>query len=149
VKATDQFHVGVVVDDLEATLAQLTDLFGYEWCDEIGGPMKVVVPGGETEVEVRFVYSRTEPRVEVIRTAPGTLWEPAGASGIHHLGYWSDDVAGDSAALLARGYVAEAAGVRPDGTPYWTFHRSAIGPRVELVDRAVQPGLEQYWAQGR
>ena len=74
---------------------------------------------------------------------PGTLWVPAPASGIHHLGYWSDDVAADAARLTARGYAAEATGVRPDGTAVWAYHRSASGPRIELVSRAIAAGLEQ------
>jgi hypothetical protein len=71
---------------------------------------------------------------------------------IHHLGYWSDDVAADSAVLAVlavlaeRGYALEATGVQPDGVPYWAYHRGASGPRIELVSRTVQAGLEQYWA---
>ena len=41
-KAGDQFHVGIVVDDLDATLAELTALFGYEWSDPIGGPTSIL-----------------------------------------------------------------------------------------------------------
>lgn len=146
-KASDQFHFGIVVDDLESTLDQLTELFGYEWCAEIGGPTTVAFPDGEAEVNLRFVYSATSPRVEVIRAVPGTPWVPA-ASGVHHLGYWSDDVAADSADLVRAGYVTEAVGKRPDGTPYWTYNRSPEGLLVELVSRAIQPSLEQYWASG-
>ena len=29
-RAADQFHAGIVVDDLEASLADLAELFGYE-----------------------------------------------------------------------------------------------------------------------
>ncbi|MFN2538518.1 MAG: VOC family protein [Mycobacteriales bacterium] len=141
----DQFHVGIVVEDLESSLEELTQLFGYEWCDVIGGPTSVTGPEGDVVVDLRFAYSRTPPRMEVIRTVPGTLWVPSD-SGIHHLGYWSDDVAADSAELVRRGYATEAVGSRPDGTPYWSFHRIDTGPRVELVSRSVQPGLEQYWA---
>ena len=87
----------------------------------------------------------TVPRVEVIQSIPGTLWTPAVGSGIHHLGYWSDDVATDAALLAARGYAAEATGVRPEGSPVWAYHRSASGPRIELVSRELAVGLEQYW----
>ena len=69
-------------------------------------------------------------------------------SGIHHLGYWSDDVVADAALLVARGYATEATGVRPDGTPVWAYHRSARGPRIELVSRDLAAGLEQYWESG-
>jgi hypothetical protein len=30
VRAEDQFHVGIVVEDFEGTLARLSSLFGYE-----------------------------------------------------------------------------------------------------------------------
>jgi hypothetical protein len=133
VKGQDQFHVGIVVDDLEAALAEHTELFGYQWCDVISVPTQVTLPDGDHELEFTFAYSVTVPRLEMIRTMPGTLWEPAADSGIHHLGYWSDDV---------------ATGHRPDGEPYWSFHQSTSGPRLELVSSSVKEGLEGYWASG-
>jgi hypothetical protein len=152
VKAADQFHIGIVVDDLEGTLESLTALYGYEWAPEIGGPTPVVLPSGpagslvEAQPELRFAYSKTVPRLEVIRSVPGhPIWQPA-SSGIHHLGYWSDDVAADSKALVAQGYEVEVTGVRPDGSPYWAYHRPANGPRIELISRDVQPGLERLWS---
>jgi hypothetical protein len=148
VKGQDQFHVGIVVDDLEAALAEHTELFGYQWCDVISVPTQVTLPDGDHELEFTFAYSVTVPRLEMIRTMPGTLWEPAADSGIHHLGYWSDDVAADSAELVRRGFVTEATGHRPDGEPYWSFHRSTSGPRLELVSSSVKEGLEGYWASG-
>jgi catechol 2,3-dioxygenase-like lactoylglutathione lyase family enzyme len=145
VNASDQFHVGIVVDDLDATLASLTELFGYEWGTEVTVPTPVQLPSGTVEVELSFVYSRSTPRLEVIRSRPGTLWVPVEGSGIHHLGYWSDDVEADVEALAARGFAVEAQGVRPDGTPYWAYLRAAGGPRIELVSRSLQPSMEQLW----
>jgi hypothetical protein len=148
VKATDQFHVGMVVDDLDAALAELTELFGYQWCPQMAVRTPVVLATGETELDLRFTYSATTPRVEVIQSKAGTLWIPASGSHIHHLGYWSDDVAADAHHLAERGHGAEATGVGPNGTPVWAYHKSASGPRIELVSRQIQPGLEQYWAAG-
>lgn len=142
-KAADQFHIGLVVDDLAAAAAELSAVFGYEWCAETGAEVKVALPAGDTVLDLRNVYSTTTPRLELVRSIPGTLWEPG--SGVHHLGYWSDDVAADSAELARYGYEAEAVGERPDGTPYWAFHRSGNGPLVELVSRELQPVLEQFW----
>jgi hypothetical protein len=149
VKATDQFHVGVVVDDLDAALRDLAALFGYEWCPQLHIETPVVLPTGEMTLDLRFTYSVTEPRVEVIQSIPGTLWVPAPTSGVHHIGYWSDDVAADGASLLARGYPVEATGVRPNGESVWAYHRSERGPRIELVSRGLQAGLTQYWGSGR
>ncbi|MER5531625.1 VOC family protein [Streptomyces sp. NPDC002677] len=148
-KATDQFHVGLVVDDIAAAAAELSALFGHQWCDELGAPVRVSLPGGDTVLELRSTYSMSLPRLELVRSIPGSLWQPAAGSGVHHLGYWSDDVTADSAELARHGYAPEAVGRRPDGTPYWAFHRGTTGPRIELVTRALQPVLERYWTTGR
>ena len=148
-KADDHFHVGIVVDDFDAALDDLSHLFGHDWCPVLSVTTPVVLPEGETTLDLVFTYSMTTPRVEVIQSIPGSLWTPAPGSGIHHLGYWSDDVAADAASLSARGYAAEATGVRPDGTAVWAYHRSASGPRIELVSRGLVAGLEQYWASGQ
>ena len=144
-KGTDQFHIGVVVDDLDAAMVELTEMFGYEWCAPLAVQTPVVQPDGEMLLDLRFTYSVTAPRVELVQTIPGTLWVPAPGSGIHHAGYWSDDLTADSALLEGHGYVTEAKGVRPDETPAWAYHRSTSGPRIELVSRQLQPGMEQYW----
>jgi hypothetical protein len=148
VRATDQFHLGIVVEDLDASLEELGALFGYDWCPEFAAEIPVVLPTGEIMLDLRFVYSKTEPRVELIQSVPGSPWVPAADSGIHHAGFWSDDMVVDAQALVARGYVEEARGIYPDGAPMWAYHRSPHGPRIELVSRGLQPGLEQYWASG-
>ena len=112
-KATDQCHVGIVVDDYDAARADLSELFGYRWCEDLVFTLPVQFGGGEQEVELRFSYSMDAPYLEVVRAVPGTPWEPAAGSGIHHLGYWSDDIAADSAALDGRGFTREAAAVGP------------------------------------
>lgn len=147
-KPSDQFHVGIVVEDIDSAAAELSEVFGHQWCEEIGTSAEVCLPGGDAVLDLRSVYSMSTPRVELVQSIPGTLWQPAD-SGVHHLGYWSDDVAADSAALARRGHTVEAVGTRPDGTPYWAFHRGATGPRIELVTRALQPVLERFWASGR
>jgi hypothetical protein len=138
--------VGIVVDDLDAALIEMTDLFGYEWCSLISVETPVVLRLGESSLGLTFAYSKNTPRVEVIQSIPGTLWVPAPESGLHHLGYWSDDVAADADRLTLQGYAREASGVRPDGEPVWAYHRRPGGPRIELVSRQLQAGLEQYWA---
>jgi len=144
----DQFHVCIVVEGLAAARAELSAVFGDEWCAEVGGPIQVRLPSGDAEVDLRCAYSVTSPRLELIGRVPGTLWEPAAGSGIHHVGYWSDDVAADAAELERRGYLAEATREGSDGAPFFAFYRSPAGFRVELLSRGGQPALEQYWAAG-
>ena len=144
--AADQFHTGVVVHNLDRALADLSALFGYEWCEEIHVEQPVQTPTGDTTVEFRFRYSRSTPRLEVIEQRPATLWVPVPGSGIHHLGYWSDDVGADSAAMEKAGYAFEAAGLGPEGGRAWSYYRSPDGPRIELVSRNLEPFMSMMWA---
>lgn len=143
----DQFHAAIVVDDPETTKAELSALYGYEWSPESGAPVRLRLPSGDAVLDIRCSYSRDAPRLEVIRAIPGTLWSPVPGSRIHHLGYWSDDVAADSAALEDKGYACEAAGTREDGVPFFTFYASPAGFRVELLTRSMQPSMEQLWTR--
>jgi hypothetical protein len=143
-KAADLFHLGIVTTDMVVTREQLGGLFGYEWGPEVGGPVDLTLPSGPVTLELKCVYSVTVPRVEVVREIPGTMWEAV--PGIHHVGYWSDDVAADSADLEQQGFVREAARTGPDGSPFFTYHRSPQGLLIELVTRVAEPGMAQCWA---
>ncbi len=144
-RAEDLFHVGIVVDDLDASLEDYAALFGYEWCDEVHVEQQVLLAEGEETIDFQFRYSRSVPRIEVIQSQPGTLWTPAAGSGIHHLGYWSDDVSRDGWALEQSGCAMEAAGTNESGLQSWAYHRSVQGPRIELVSLGLRPSLEQMW----
>ncbi len=148
-RAADQFHVGIVVDDFEVTLNALSELFGYEWGEEIRASVPVRLPTGELTIDLGFVYSLTLPRLEIIRSIPETLWTESPGSTLHHLGYWSDDVLADSAGLAEQGFAREAAGCDSEGIPYWAYHRRANGPRIEIVSRAIEPLFQNYWETGR
>jgi hypothetical protein len=143
VNASDQFHAGVVVDNLEAAMTDLTDLLGYEWCPTLTVPLPVRFPTEERTVELTFTYSVSTPRLELVATVPGTLWSPV--AGVHHVGYWSDDLEADGRLLVQRGYSMEAIGVAGNGSALWSYHRKANGFRVELVNRDLQSFLEKYW----
>jgi hypothetical protein len=146
-----QFHIGIIVEDFEGELKRLTDLFGYQWCPELSADTAVRLYTADGPVEqtvtTRFSYSANEPRLEIIRPIPDTVWVPAD-SGVHHIGYWSEDVPGDTAALEALGMRREVEGLLPDGTAYWVYLRAEGGPRIELVSTMVKAGMEQYWASG-
>lgn len=98
----NQFHLGIVTADFEATMDRLSSVFGYEWGRETGGPIAVTLPDGEKVLDLKCAFSTAVPRLELVRAIPGTLWEAA-EGGIHHVGFWSDDVAADTAELQASG----------------------------------------------
>ncbi|WP_405182925.1 VOC family protein [Nocardia sp. NBC_01377] len=148
IRAENQFHLGIVSDDFEATVAELSEAFGYRWGPQVGGSVEVTTPAGATVIDLACTYSVTVPRIEIVRSIPGTLWEPSGG-GIHHLGYWSDDLAADAATLLDNGYASEVTRDLPNGLPQFAFLRGPSGIRIELVNRLTEPGLSDCWATER
>lgn len=146
-KPENLYHSGIVVDDLDATLDWFTEMAGYRWTDVVEVDQVAQTPDGEVTIPMRMVYSGNAPRLEFLQTAPGTIWVPAD-SGVHHLGYWSDDVESDLAALEANGMRYEVKSYNPDGsgTLLWAYCMGSTGPRIELVSRAMEPFIEYWWS---
>jgi len=111
-KAEDLYHTGIVVEDVDVTMRWLTETAGYRWCDTFVGEQEVELADGIRTVPLHFAYSVTEPRLEVLAAQPGTVWEVT-ESGLHHLGFWSDDVEKDVAELEAHGHTGGRQGPRP------------------------------------
>ena len=148
-KAEDLYHTGIVVDDIEATMAWLQKVAGYTWTDIVTVDQQAVTPDGDVTIPMKMVYSGAEPRLELLQTVPGTVWTPAD-SGVHHIGYWSDDVESDLTTLVSNGLAVEVKSYNPDGsgTLLWAYLKGAkgsVGPRIELVSRNMEPFIAYWW----
>lgn len=146
-KPENLYHAGIVTDDLDATMDWFTKVAGYRWTDVVEVEQIGETPQGEVTIPMRMVYSGAEPRIELLQTVPGTVWTPAD-SGVHHLGYWSEDVESDLATLKDNGMLCEVKSYNPDGsgTLLWAYLKRATGPRIELVSLAMQPFIEYWWS---
>lgn len=111
-KAEDLYHCGLVVDDFDAEMAFLTDVAGHRWTQDFEVDQTVEIDDEIHVVPLRLAFSLTEPRLELVQAVPNTLWAPSN-SALHHLGYWSDDIDGDIAALRERHFVVEGRGSTP------------------------------------
>ena len=145
-KPTDLYHAGIVVDDFDDALTRFSQTLGYQWCEPVSIDQIITTPAGEQTVPMRIVYSVDEPRIEILQTIPGTIWTPAD-SGIHHLGYWSDDVDADVASLLANGMELEASTPLADGSPLFAYCHAPGRTRVELVNRVMEPMMSEWFSQ--
>ena len=83
-------------------MKRFSKLAGYTWTDVVEVEQVAQTPTGEVTIPMKMVYSGADPRLELLQTVPRTIWTPAD-SGVHHIGYWSDDVESDLAALQAGG----------------------------------------------
>ena len=145
------YHHGIVVTDFERALDELGSNLGLRWASVQRRQFDVAQPNGIVAADFRVTYSVTgPPHYEVIEANSGTIWADTGG-GVHHLGFWSDDLAGDSARLTEAGYTWEGTYHRPDvdGPFGFSYHRlPSTGLRIELVDRARQPAFEAWLAGG-
>lgn len=141
----DLYHTGIVVPDLEASMARMSEAAGYRWTDIQASTMPVMISGeGERTLELRFVYSLDAPRIELVQEIPGTPWTAAPNVATHHLGFFCDDVVTTSKRLEAAGFALETC-AWIDGSPsVFAYHLAPSGERIEIVDRARIPDMEEY-----
>jgi catechol 2,3-dioxygenase-like lactoylglutathione lyase family enzyme len=134
------YHVGIIVDDLEEAKDSMTAIGGYRWTRDRGAPFAVWTPEGETVVPFRFVYSIDFPHVELMQAQEHPFFRPdlAASPGIHHVGYWVDDIKSASAEFVAEGLPVLACGSQDGVRPsLFSYHKGANGFRIELVNRFV------------
>lgn len=135
----DLYHVGLIVDDIDAAARRLTAVSGYEWTNPVEYTLAITTTAdGDYEVPFKFVYSLQAPHLELVQRVPGTVWAGSPGAAAHHLGYWVDDIAATASALEGAGYHQEA---RPsgDGLAKFAYYLDPAGVRIEIVDRALFP----------
>ncbi|OBF11297.1 VOC family protein [Mycobacterium sp. ACS4331] len=134
----DLYHVGLIVDDVEAAAARLTAAAGYEWTQPVQATLSVTADGNEMDVPFSFVYSLQAPHLELVQAVPGSVWTAAPGQAAHHLGYWVDDLASAAAQLESSGFRLEA---RPTGDELsqFAYYIDPVGVRIEIVDRGLFP----------
>jgi len=138
------YHVGIVVPDLAAAQVELSRQLGITWgpvfhLDEVeyrdGSGRDLVLP-------TTICYSVEEPHLEVIQEMPGSVWVCNQYSNLHHIGFWSDDMASDGADLAGSGCPMQLCGRGGDDAPVgFAYHRNDLGVRVEIVDSTMREAM--------
>jgi Glyoxalase/Bleomycin resistance protein/Dioxygenase superfamily len=140
-RAEDLYHTGIVVPDLEAAMARFTALAGYQWIT----PLSYTLPfrtaaAGTHEFTSTIVYSTNSPHLELIQEVPGSPWVAAPGNPVHHLGYFTDNLANAARALEDNGLTFEATAAASDSElALFAYYVDAFGTRIEIVDRALFP----------
>jgi len=97
------YHVGVVAEDIDKAKIELAAL-GLTFRGGKPRSMDLILGGEPRTLEMRIAHSEQgPPHVELIQAVPDSPWAQAGA-GVHHVCYWSEDVAAAGRALEAAGY---------------------------------------------
>lgn len=124
---------------------------GVTWCQVQVRDQAVWLPGvGDTTVPLRFTYSAQGPlHIELLEGAPGSIWDGRETPGLHHVGVWSDDVAGDTQAMVDQGWAVVMGQRGPEqGYGGFVYVQPPSGLIVELVTSAIQPMFDRWFAGG-
>jgi len=141
------FHVGIIVKEFAEAQDRFSELLGVEWGRvleleeyqvELGDGSKLTVPN-------KMCYSTGDPHLELIQEVPGTPWVTNEHSNLHHIGFWSSDLAGESARFSAAGCPLAMRGRDGDQAPVsFAYHDDPIGVRIELIDAGLRPTVESF-----
>ena len=138
------YHVGIVVPDIAAAQAALTEAIGVMW-----GPVLRLDAtdyrdgsGRDLVLPTAMCYSVEQPCLELIEELPGSVWVRNEHSNLHHIGFWSDDLTGDSTALNGAGCPLQLCGRSGDHAPVsFAYHRNDLGVRIEIVDTTMRDAM--------
>jgi catechol 2,3-dioxygenase-like lactoylglutathione lyase family enzyme len=138
------WHIGIAVPDLEKGKKELGEVFGLRW--RPARVRKLVLndaAGRPSEVECHVAFSvGGQFAVEVWQAIPGTPLDIPEAGGVHHVGYWVDDLAAEAKRLDALGYPSYA--TTGDATPL--LNLGPAGILIELCDlHSDRPSLRDLF----
>jgi catechol 2,3-dioxygenase-like lactoylglutathione lyase family enzyme len=139
------YHVGIIVPDLPAAQARLTELLGVTWGPVLDVPAYDLRDGDGNDIVLptKLCYSVGAPQLELIEETPGSVWVCNDVSNLHHIGFWTGELVAGSAALSAAGCPLQLCGRAWDQAPVsFSYHRDPLGIRIELIDEALQPVME-------
>jgi hypothetical protein len=141
----DLYHTGIVVPDLDVAIARLSALAGYRWITPLTYTLPFRTATGVQELSSTVVYSVQSPHIELIQEVPGTPWTAARGNSVHHLGYFTDNLADAARTLEDNGFAFEAtAAVSPPGLALFAYYVDEFGTRIEIVDRALFPDFPAF-----
>jgi hypothetical protein len=138
------YHTGFVVPDVDEAIAVLGPVLGVTFAPAVELPFTTLeTPEGPRDVLLRLAYSTRPAHVELISSAPGTLWDFDDQRRGHHLGVWTDDIGGEADRLDRLGMPRLWWVHGPDGQLVFSYHDTSYGFYIELVNDAFRPGLAE------
>jgi hypothetical protein len=130
-------HVGLVVTDLDAAMAELSRTTGVQWRPAQERP--------DREGVLRVSFSVTAPHIELIQGNPGGVWSTDNGPHLDHLAFWTDRFEDDCATFTDIGAERETGGTAPFGGRWAYFRLPVSGVRIELCDTAARDAFLERW----
>ncbi len=146
------YHTGIIVDDLDEAMRTLGPALGLHWAPPLTATTPMRCPTGVEGREVRFTYGLEGPHhIELLEQIdPSPYLSLTGGRYVHHLGYYTTDLAGSAARLESMGFPMELSGFGPNGEiSRATFHHNPAAPAIwiELVSHEIADEIGEWMAK--
>lgn len=147
------YHAGIVVPDIAAAVAHLSEKMGYVFNEPTCVAVHEVedrISGMTGPLEMMVTYSKNGPfRLEVIQ-AHGTGVYATPEQGLHHLGIWEPDPEARLRDLESKGEQVDAVFRQKDGniSVIYASADTPAGTRIEYVGEAQRERLERWFNTG-
>ena len=145
------FHVGHLVADIDAAMAELGPGLGLRWTPVVSREDQPLwtPQDGQRSVPLKFCYSMEGPqRLELIEGPEGTPWFHGDPRYLHHAGVWAD-VPALTNDLISRGWELVCAQKSPElGYGSFTYVRSPTGFLLEPVAEANKERMNRWFETG-
>jgi catechol 2,3-dioxygenase-like lactoylglutathione lyase family enzyme len=140
-------HVGVVVPDLDQSVAEFGARLGMEFTDPVTNTVdRFTFASSDGPMTIRIAYSKVgPPHYELIEAMPHGLYSANMGLGLHHVGMWVPDCRRRLAELEETGLEVEAVCYTPGDFMAVAYFKPAglSGVRLEIMDDANRPALEE------
>ena len=143
------YHVGIVVEDLDAAIPHFAEAFQITFNAPSVMPCQIQNPDGSSyDSEMRVTYSKDgPPYIELMQGHESGFASLQQGEGLHHIGLWVPPETtldnADRFRLLHTDVVVVAG-----GPLIHTDHTTLHGIRLELVNEASRPGIEAWIQNG-
>jgi len=143
-------HVGAVVENLDTAMEIASRDLGVTWAPVQEGAPRVRTAAGEVVAEhLRFTYSvEGTPHLELIESLDARLWRPGPPGSLHHLGAFVEDLAAETARIIAGGLDLEFGGGADEQPEGFAYFLAPAAIRIELLDGRRRPDFERWLGGG-
>lgn len=150
--ATNLFHIGVLVPNLDKAMDRFSDALGLTFMDPAVAHVDAFEQAsGMSVLDLRITWSKEgPPYLELLESQDNHGLYGRHLEGLHHVGLWEPDPAKLMERLEGMGLVKEALQWSPEKKiiAAYTAPRELYGTRLEFIEASRKPGMEAWLAGG-
>jgi catechol 2,3-dioxygenase-like lactoylglutathione lyase family enzyme len=150
--ASNLFHVGILVPDLDEAVERFAEVLGLSFKEPAVAHVDRFEQGASVEaLDLRISWSiQGPPYLELLESQDNSGLYGHSHEGLHHVGLWEPDPEALMDRLRNLGLGQEATQYTPDDRILATYTAPAelYGTRLEFIDASRRPGMEAWIAGG-